>query len=697
MKIASIVDPPPAAPDANVTLVGALTKSHLSGAAVYVPQVVDGKILQSQALTPLRTDPRLRDPSDTVANGAGGAAIRRMTLDGVFVIPKTQPLNRLTIGRHVQTAAVQDVAGNALKYTNTFVVTTSFADLATVIDQYADNALRTTLNGATAVGATGVRLAVPHGFRAGQEIVIDSGENQETATIAKALSTLPVLNTTITAPASAGATSIRLASYTQNNAGTANIPTSNGPVIGQPIVLDTGANQEVVTVKSHITPIPAAPAPNVVLSAPLEKDHAQGTATTLVNLTLSAPLTKAHATGVAAINPRPYISAAQATELKGLLADAKAKADANDNSGAIAALNAFKQTAAGEAALVSAGDALIAQVQGTPVDTSGTGITVGAPDPGDQVIRQFFNPTTPVAIPGATYKILVNGRAGGFRHQSIVDFHWMFQQLGAQNGFDVDIWDPLLTTSPGRQAPAGVSLPTSPLLDLNTLKQYKTIVFNSTVGGSALNAVEFANLQAYVRGGGGFIAIHGATDSMQNVPWYVDLVGGGFTNHGSNAGGILIDTDSGGHVELLNADRAHATTAAVPARWFTVEELYNTNRNPAELGIVHPLDLPERGVAARPAWLRHRRAAQQRPALGGLVPQLRWWPLLHQHPRPQLAVRERDLVPGDDAQRGPVDSREQVRQLRHVRRGARPAGPGGDGRQRQRRRQHRAQQRPRGG
>ena len=63
-------------------LTSALTKNHLNGAAVYVPQVVDGKILQSQTLTPLRTDPRLRDPTDTVSNGAGGSAPRRMTLDG---------------------------------------------------------------------------------------------------------------------------------------------------------------------------------------------------------------------------------------------------------------------------------------------------------------------------------------------------------------------------------------------------------------------------------------------------------------------------------------------------------------------------------------------------------------------------------------------------------------------------------------
>ena len=169
-----------------------------------MPQIVDGKILQSQTLTPLRTDPRLRDPSDTVANGAGGAAPRRMTLDGAFMVPKTLPLNRLTVGKHTQTVSLQDAAGSTAKYTNTFVVTTSFADLATVIDQYADNALRTTLNGATAVGATGLRLATPFGFRAGQQLVVDSGDNQETVTIAKALSPPPTLNTTLTAAAERG-------------------------------------------------------------------------------------------------------------------------------------------------------------------------------------------------------------------------------------------------------------------------------------------------------------------------------------------------------------------------------------------------------------------------------------------------------------------------------------------------------------
>src|SRR4051812_41424944 len=88
VKIASIVSPAPAAPAPNVVLTSALAKNHLNGASVYVPQVVDGKILQSQTLLPSFADPRLQDPTDTVATGAGGSSPRRMTVDGVTVIPK---------------------------------------------------------------------------------------------------------------------------------------------------------------------------------------------------------------------------------------------------------------------------------------------------------------------------------------------------------------------------------------------------------------------------------------------------------------------------------------------------------------------------------------------------------------------------------------------------------------------------------
>ena len=203
----------------------------------------------------------------------------------------------------------------------------------------------------------------------------------------------------------------------------------------------------------------------------------------------------------------------------------------------------------------------------------------------------FWNPTTFTANPGATYKILVNGRSGGFRHQSIVDVEAMFQKLGAENGFDVDIWDPNINQGPGRQAPAGVSLPTSPLLDLATLSQYKTIVFDSTVGQNAagLTSVEFANLQSYVRGRRRRRG-HSRCDRLDAECALV---------HGSGRCRLQQPRQQCGRdPDRHRVRRARgaplrrpgpSATSGIPEPFLSVEELYNTNRNPVEMGIVHPL------------------------------------------------------------------------------------------------------------
>src|SRR4051794_38015858 len=181
VKIASVDPSSPAAPAPNVTLTSALTKNHISGASVYLPQVLDGKILQSQTLAPSFADPRLQDPTDTVSTGAGGSAPRMMTLDGTQIIAKNLAMNTLTAGKHVTTVSLQDSGGNTSKYTNNFVVTPSFADLATVIDQLSSYARSMTINAATTVGAMGLRFPLPAAGdtsaftpRAGQQIVIDS-------------------------------------------------------------------------------------------------------------------------------------------------------------------------------------------------------------------------------------------------------------------------------------------------------------------------------------------------------------------------------------------------------------------------------------------------------------------------------------------------------------------------------------------
>ena len=72
-------------------------------------------------------------------------------------------------------------------------------------------------------------------------------------------------NTTLNAASTAGATAVRLQS-------------TNGRAAGDTLTIDTGANQETATIASVVTPNPPAPATNVVLAAPLTKDHASGVA-----------------------------------------------------------------------------------------------------------------------------------------------------------------------------------------------------------------------------------------------------------------------------------------------------------------------------------------------------------------------------------------------------------------------------------
>src|SRR5262249_12041905 len=68
-------------------------------------------------------------------------------------------------------------------------------------------------------------------------------------------------HTTLTQASAAGATAARLTSTTGRSA-------------GDSLLIDTGTAQETATIATIVTPAPAAPAPNVTLTAPLANAHA---------------------------------------------------------------------------------------------------------------------------------------------------------------------------------------------------------------------------------------------------------------------------------------------------------------------------------------------------------------------------------------------------------------------------------------
>jgi hypothetical protein len=149
----------------------------------------------------------------------------------------------------------------------------------------------TTLQAASAAGATNIKIAGAADLGAGQTIMIDTGANLETAVIATV--------------GTAGATTVG----TATNAGATVIPVAGVPGFsaGQAITIDSGANYETAVVASTAGGGRGGAPITVTVAAPLTFPHAAGVQVSGTGITLTSALTKAHASGaqVAGSVPTP--------------------------------------------------------------------------------------------------------------------------------------------------------------------------------------------------------------------------------------------------------------------------------------------------------------------------------------------------------------------------------------------------------
>lgn len=156
-------------------------------------------------------------------------------------------------------------------------------------------------------------------------------------------------------------------------------------------------------------------------------------------------------------------------------------------------------------------------------------------------------------------KILVFSKTTGFYHNSIPDGMAAIQQLGKENGFDVD------TTRDAAY------------FTQDSLDKYAAVVFLSTTG-DVLNHYQEAAFERYIQAGGGFVGVHAAADTEYDWGWYGRMVGGYFLDHP----GI---TDSFPNVQegvLKIKDNQHSATKQLPADWKRTDEFYSYKKlNPA--------------------------------------------------------------------------------------------------------------------
>ena len=151
-------------------------------------------------------------------------------------------------------------------------------------------------------------------------------------------------------------------------------------------------------------------------------------------------------------------------------------------------------------------------------------------------------------------RVLVFTRTTGFRHASIPAGVAAVRALG----FPVTA-----TEDPGAFTPAG-------------LAGYRAVVFLSTTG-DVLDPPGRAALEAYVRGGGGFVGVHSASDTEYGWPFYGQLVGARFAGHPA--------------VQPVTVRfRPGPLTRGLSATWRVTDEPYNFRSRPQGVQVVATLD-----------------------------------------------------------------------------------------------------------
>ena len=164
----------------------------------------------------------------------------------------------------------------------------------------------------------------------------------------------------------------------------------------------------------------------------------------------------------------------------------------------------------------------------------------------------------PAASAPSAERVLVFSRTAGFRHESIPVAVATLRKLATEQGFAVD-----------HSEDAG---------DFNAtnLARYRVVVFASTTG-DILDAKQQRALEDFVRGGGGFVGVHSASDTEYDWPWYGRLVGAYFLSHPPGLQSTRVQPERDGK------------PAGAP--WPIRDELYNYRSNPrGQLRVVATVD-----------------------------------------------------------------------------------------------------------
>jgi len=147
---------------------------------------------------------------------------------------------------------------------------------------------------------------------------------------------------------------------------------------------------------------------------------------------------------------------------------------------------------------------------------------------------------------GNDKKVLLYTKNGkGYVHDNIASSIEAIRKLGAANGFSVD-------TS---------SNPT--LITTQNLNQYHAIILSNTNNETFDTEAQKLAFQRYIQAGGGMVAIHSASGSERQWPWFWRTMGGKFKRHPALQ-----------KFEIQVLDPLHPSTLHLPTTWQWEDECY---------------------------------------------------------------------------------------------------------------------------
>lgn len=149
-------------------------------------------------------------------------------------------------------------------------------------------------------------------------------------------------------------------------------------------------------------------------------------------------------------------------------------------------------------------------------------------------------------------RLLVSTRTTGFRHGSIDAGRRMLDRLASRNAWSVTYTEDATA------------------FRTDVLERTDVVIFCNTTGDVVDDAGQRA-LEAWIRGGGGFVGIHAAADGEYTWSFYTTLVGAQFRTHPAIQEAVL-------HVH----DRSHPSTHHLGSRWTRTDEWYDFRQRPRD-------------------------------------------------------------------------------------------------------------------